>query len=84
MNLLAPCKEKQTDVSHRAANLSRFDKKIYLIGWRRRDLRLSFKLMFEVRGLRFWGLTFPGGDIYHVELRMVRTLLRMNALPFSL
>jgi 8-oxo-dGTP diphosphatase len=29
MNLLIPCKEKQTDVSHRAANLYRFDKKIY-------------------------------------------------------
>lgn len=29
MNLLDPCKEKQTDVSHRAANLYRFDKKIY-------------------------------------------------------
>ena len=29
MNLLVPCKEKQTDVSHRAANLYRFDKKIY-------------------------------------------------------
>ena len=29
MELLVPCKEKQTDVSHRAANLYRFDKKIY-------------------------------------------------------
>ena len=29
MNLLVPCKEKQKDVSHRAANLYRFDKKIY-------------------------------------------------------
>jgi 8-oxo-dGTP diphosphatase len=29
MNLLQPCKEKQTDVSHRAATLYRFDKKIY-------------------------------------------------------
>src|SRR5688572_10395250 len=29
MNLLVPCKEKQTDVSHRAASLYRFDKKIY-------------------------------------------------------
>jgi len=29
MNLLDPCKEKQTDVSHRAASLYRFDKKIY-------------------------------------------------------
>lgn len=29
MNLLAPCDEKQQDVSHRAANLYRFDKKIY-------------------------------------------------------
>lgn len=29
MNLLATCKEKQTHVSHRAANLYRFDKKIY-------------------------------------------------------
>ncbi|HYF66682.1 MAG TPA: NUDIX domain-containing protein [Ohtaekwangia sp.] len=29
MNLLATCKEKQTDVSHRAASLYRFDKKIY-------------------------------------------------------
>jgi 8-oxo-dGTP diphosphatase len=29
MNLLVPCKEKQTAVSHRAANLYRFDKKIY-------------------------------------------------------
>ncbi len=29
MNLLAPCNEKQKDVSHRAANLYRFDKKIY-------------------------------------------------------
>ena len=29
MNLLEHCKEKQTDVSHRAANLYRFDKKIY-------------------------------------------------------
>ncbi|HYG20611.1 MAG TPA: NUDIX domain-containing protein [Ohtaekwangia sp.] len=29
MNLLDACKEKQTDVSHRAANLYRFDKKIY-------------------------------------------------------
>jgi 8-oxo-dGTP diphosphatase len=29
MNLLVPCEEKQTDVSHRAANLYRFDKKIY-------------------------------------------------------
>jgi hypothetical protein len=29
MNLLVPCNEKQQDVSHRAANLYRFDKKIY-------------------------------------------------------
>jgi len=29
MNLLVPCNEKQKDVSHRAANLYRFDKKIY-------------------------------------------------------
>ena len=29
MNLLAACDEKQKDVSHRAANLYRFDKKIY-------------------------------------------------------
>lgn len=29
MNLLVPCKEKQTDVSHRAAGLFRFDKKTY-------------------------------------------------------
>lgn len=29
MNLLDPCEEKQTDVSHRAASLYRFDKKIY-------------------------------------------------------
>jgi ADP-ribose pyrophosphatase YjhB (NUDIX family) len=29
MNLLVPCDEKQVDVSHRAANLYRFDKKIY-------------------------------------------------------
>jgi 8-oxo-dGTP diphosphatase len=29
MNLLVPCEEKQKDVSHRAANLYRFDKKIY-------------------------------------------------------
>jgi hypothetical protein len=29
MNLLVACKEKQTDVSHRAASLYRFDKKIY-------------------------------------------------------
>jgi 8-oxo-dGTP diphosphatase len=29
MNLLLPCKEKQTDVSHRAASLYRFDKKTY-------------------------------------------------------
>jgi hypothetical protein len=29
MNLLVPCYEKQKDVSHRAANLYRFDKKIY-------------------------------------------------------
>lgn len=29
MNLLEPCKEKQKDVSHRAANLYRFDKRIY-------------------------------------------------------
>ena len=29
MNLLELCKEKQTDVSHRAANLYRFDKRIY-------------------------------------------------------
>jgi 8-oxo-dGTP diphosphatase len=29
MNLLVPCEEKQRDVSHRAANLYRFDKKIY-------------------------------------------------------
>ena len=29
MNLLVACKEKQQDVSHRAANLYRFDKKIY-------------------------------------------------------
>jgi 8-oxo-dGTP diphosphatase len=29
MNLLEACKEKQTDVSHRAAGLYRFDKKIY-------------------------------------------------------
>ena len=29
MNLLVPCHEKQKDVSHRAASLYRFDKKIY-------------------------------------------------------
>lgn len=29
MNLLVPCDEKQQDVSHRAANFYRFDKKIY-------------------------------------------------------
>lgn len=29
MNLLAPCREKQKDVSHRAATLYRFDKKMY-------------------------------------------------------
>jgi 8-oxo-dGTP diphosphatase len=29
MNLLAPCDEKQQDVSHRAASFYRFDKKIY-------------------------------------------------------
>lgn len=29
MNLLVACQEKQKDVSHRAANLYRFDKKIY-------------------------------------------------------
>ncbi|MEJ7645464.1 MAG: NUDIX domain-containing protein [Chryseolinea sp.] len=29
MNFLEPCKEKQTEVSHRAANLYRFDKKKY-------------------------------------------------------
>jgi len=29
MNLLVPCNEKQKDVSHRAANLYRFDKKVY-------------------------------------------------------
>ncbi|MFZ6010029.1 MAG: NUDIX hydrolase [Bacteroidota bacterium] len=29
MNLLVPCGEKQQDVSHRAAKLYRFDKKIY-------------------------------------------------------
>lgn len=29
MNLLVPCDEKQRDVSHRAASLYRFDKKIY-------------------------------------------------------
>lgn len=29
MNLLVPCDEKQRDVSHRAATLYRFDKKIY-------------------------------------------------------
>lgn len=29
MNLLVPCHEKQRDVSHRAANYYRFDKKIY-------------------------------------------------------
>jgi 8-oxo-dGTP diphosphatase len=29
MNLLLPCNEKQKDVSHRAASLYRFDKKIY-------------------------------------------------------
>lgn len=29
MNLLVPCDEKQRDVSHRAAGLYRFDKKIY-------------------------------------------------------
>ncbi len=29
MNLLVPCDEKQRDVSHRAANFYRFDKKIY-------------------------------------------------------
>lgn len=29
MNLLVPCKEKQRDVSHRAANYYRFDKRIY-------------------------------------------------------
>jgi 8-oxo-dGTP diphosphatase len=29
MNLLVPCNEKQKDVSHRAAELYRFDKKVY-------------------------------------------------------
>ena len=29
MQLLLPCKEKQKDVSHRAASLFRFDRKIY-------------------------------------------------------
>ncbi|MBT1706140.1 NUDIX hydrolase, partial [Chryseosolibacter indicus] len=29
MNLLVPCDEKQKDVSHRAANLYRFDTEIY-------------------------------------------------------
>ena len=29
MNLLVPCNEKQKDVSHRAAQLYRFDKKVY-------------------------------------------------------
>ena len=29
MNLLVPCEEKQRDVSHRAANLYRFDKRVY-------------------------------------------------------
>lgn len=29
MDLLVPCNEKQTDVSHRAASLYRFDKKVY-------------------------------------------------------
>lgn len=29
MNLLVPCNEKQRDVSHRAAKLYRFDKKVY-------------------------------------------------------
>jgi hypothetical protein len=29
MNLLEPCKEKQTDVSHRAAGLYKFDKRTY-------------------------------------------------------
>ncbi|MES1225877.1 MAG: NUDIX hydrolase, partial [Bacteroidota bacterium] len=29
MNLLVPCHEKQEDVSHRAASLYRFDKKVY-------------------------------------------------------
>lgn len=29
MNLLVPCDEKQRDVSHRAANFYRFDKRIY-------------------------------------------------------
>lgn len=29
MNLLVPCEEKQRDVSHRAANYYRFDKRIY-------------------------------------------------------
>jgi hypothetical protein len=29
MNLLVPCNEKQSDVSHRAAKLYRFDKKVY-------------------------------------------------------
>jgi hypothetical protein len=29
MNLLEPCKEKQTDVSRRAASLFRFDRKTY-------------------------------------------------------
>ena len=29
MNLLEPCREKQKDVSHRAARLYRFDKKVY-------------------------------------------------------
>lgn len=29
MSLLVPCDEKQKDVSHRAANLYRFDKKVY-------------------------------------------------------
>ena len=41
MNLLEPCKEKQTAVSHRAANLFRFDKRNYK--------RLSEKgFMFEL------------------------------------
>ena len=29
MNLLVPCSEKQKDVSHRAAQLYKFDKKVY-------------------------------------------------------
>lgn len=41
MNLLQPCREKQKDVSHRAAALYRFDKKVYD---RLRDKGFTFEL----------------------------------------